>query len=128
MIFADSSYFIAIVNEKDQWHRRAIEILKKIDDDLVVTDLIISESVTSVGSIGGGKAGLKVYNYITDNCQVTFADKATLDRAMRIYLMYDGTLSLADAVSLIVMEDYGIKTILSFDSDFDRVKGMTRLA
>lgn len=33
MIFADSSYFIAIADRRDQWHKRAIEISKNVDTD-----------------------------------------------------------------------------------------------
>ena len=127
MIFADSSYFIAIADKKDQWHERARELSKKAQN-MIATELVLSESVTAVGARGGGKAGMALYEYVSDNCQVTFADKEMLDRAMKTYLKYDGTLSLADAVSLVVMEDYDIKNILSFDSDFDKAKGITRLA
>lgn len=73
-------------------------------------------------------AGTTLYEYVSDNCQVTFADKEMLGRAMKTYLMYDGTLSLADVVSLVAMEDYDVKSILSFDGDFDKVKGITRLS
>ena len=41
--------------------------------------------------------------------------------------MYDGTLSFADVVSLEIMETQGIDTIVSFDSDFDRVTGIKRI-
>ncbi|MEE8400964.1 MAG: PIN domain-containing protein [Candidatus Hydrothermarchaeaceae archaeon] len=127
MIFADSSYFIAIADRKDQWHERARKLSKNAQK-MIATELVLSESVTAVGARGGGKAGMALYEYVSDNCQVTFADMKMLDRAMKIYLMYDATLSLADAVSLVVMEDCDIKNILSFDSDFDKVNGITRLA
>ncbi|WP_456473734.1 type II toxin-antitoxin system VapC family toxin [Candidatus Pyrohabitans sp.] len=124
----DSSYFIAIADKKDQWHKRAKELSKNVDDELVVTDLIISESVTAVGARGGGKAGQAVYEYISDNCEVTFVTMDMLEKAMEIFLKYDGTLSVADAVSVYVMSFRNIKSILSFDSDFDKVKSITRLA
>lgn len=128
MILADSSYFIAVARKKDQWHERAKEIYDKLDEDLISTDLIVSESVTSVGAISSGKEGRAVYDYILDNCHVAYTDKKILDRAIEVYLMYDGTLSLADAVSLVVMGDHGIKRILSFDSDYDKVKNIARIA
>lgn len=128
MILADSSYFIAIADKKDQWHKRAKELSKNVDDELVVTDLIISESVTAVGARGGGKAGRAVYEYISDNCEVAFVTMDVLEKAMEIFLKYDGTLSVADAVSVYVMDSRNIKSILSFDSDFDKVKNITRLA
>lgn len=128
MIFADSSYFIAITDRKDQWHERAMKLSMKAHSKVVVTDLILSESVTAVGARGGGKAGLVLYEYISDNCETVFVTKDTFEEAMHIFLKYDGTLSVADAATVLVMKSRGIKSILSFDSDFDKVKGITRVA
>jgi len=128
LIFADSSYFIAISDRKDQWHERAIELSGKAHSEIVVTDLILSESVTAVGARGGGKAGMALYEHISDNCDVVFVTKDTFDKAMHIFLKYDGTLSVPDAASILVMKSRGIKNILSFDSDFDKVKDITRIA
>ncbi len=128
MIFADSSYFIAIADRRDQWHKRAVKISKNVDTELLVTNLVVAESVTAVGARGGGKAGLAVYEYISDNCEVVFVTRDMLEDAMDIYLKYDGTLSVADAVTVLVMKKRGIKEILSFDSDFDKVENITRIA
>ena len=128
MIFADSSYFIAIADRRDQWHKRAVKISKNVDTELLVTNLVVAESVTAVGARGGGKAGLAVYEYISDNCEVVFVTRDMLEDAMDIYLKYDGTLSVADAVTVLVMKKRGIKEVLSFDSDFDKVENITRIA
>lgn len=128
MIFADSSYFIGLADQKDQWHKRAVDLSDRTDDDLVVTSLILSESVTAVGARGGGKAGVAVYDYILENCHVTFLVREMMENAVDVYLKYDGTLSLADAVSIQVMKTHDIRQILSFDSDFDKVKNIIRLS
>jgi len=128
LIFADSSYFIAIADRRDQWHKRAVKISKNVDTELLVTNLVVAESVTVVGARGGGKAGLAVYEYISDNCEVVFVTRDMLEDAMDIYLKYDGTLSVADAVTVLVMKKRGIKEILSFNSDFDKVENITRIA
>lgn len=128
MIFVDSSYFIAIADKKDQWHEKAKELSKRAQNGVLVTDLILSESVTAVGARGGGKAGVTLYEYISDNCEVVFMTKDMLEKAMDIFLKYDGTLSLTDAASILVMDLENVKIILSFDSDFDKIKGITRIA
>ncbi|MFH1773800.1 MAG: PIN domain-containing protein [Methanobacteriota archaeon] len=127
MIFVDSSFFIAVANDKDQWHAKAKEVAKTLPEEKIVTELILAESVTSVGALSGGKAGIKVYNYIIEACEVAFVDRKLFDRAAEIYLKYDGALSLTDAVSIEVMSEKGIKEIVSFDSDFDKVKGIVRI-
>lgn len=127
MIFIDSSYFIAAAHEKDRWHRRAVELAGELSDKKLVSELVIVESVTGIGAIGGGKAGVDLYEYISGNCEVVFVDRELLGSAIPIYLKYDGTLSVADAVSVEVMRKRGIKKIISFDADFDRVPGISRV-
>jgi len=50
-----------------------------------------------------------------------------VERAKQIVLEYQ-RLSARDAVHLAVMEEHGIRSILSFDSGFDGVPGVTRLS
>jgi len=127
MIFADSSYFIAIVREKDRWHKDALRVSEKIRDSLLISELVISESITMVGSFEGGKAGKTLYEYFIDNCRIEFINEEMMEKAVNAFLKYDGSISLADASSIEIMKKSGIKKIISFDSDFDKVKEIDRL-
>ncbi len=62
-----------------------------------------------------------------DNCKIVFTDADLLENAMETFLMYDGTISLADATSVEIMQQFGIDRIISFDSDFDKVNGIKRI-
>jgi predicted nucleic acid-binding protein len=44
-----------------------------------------------------------------------------------VFLKYDGTLSLADASSIVIMNNMKISEIVSFDSDFDKVDNINRI-
>lgn len=122
MIFIDTSFFIAAVNKQDQWHKNAGDILPLIkEEEKITTDLILSESVTLVGSLFGGKEGMKLFNYIWDNHEIYYLNKEMTFNAMKTFLQYDGTLSFADSVSVEVMRNLKIDRIVSFDSDFDKV-------
>ena len=127
MIFADSSYFIALARENDQWHDDALKICGKIKDSFLVSDLVISESVTLVGSLEGGKAGKLLYEYFIDNCKIEFVDSEMLAKSMEIFLKYDGSISLADSASVEIMKEHRIKKIISFDGDFDKVREIERI-
>ncbi|OGS49651.1 MAG: hypothetical protein A3K65_06795 [Euryarchaeota archaeon RBG_16_68_12] len=127
MIVGDSSYFVALANRKDRWHRDAVRVSKSIRDRVLVTDMTVAEAVTIVGSRVGAKAGMALFQYFLDDCEVRFADLELTRRAMAAWLRYDGRLSVPDAISLEVMSQRGISRILSFDSDFDRVRGIERL-
>ncbi|NJD78300.1 MAG: type II toxin-antitoxin system VapC family toxin [Candidatus Methanoperedens sp.] len=127
MIFADSSYFIAIAREKDRWHKDALRVSEKIRESLLISELIISESITMVGSFEGGKAGKILYEYFTDNCKIEFTNEEIIEKAVGTFLKYDGSISLADASSVEIMKKHGIKKIISFDSDFDKVNEIDRI-
>jgi len=127
MIFADSSYFIAIAREKDRWHEDALRVSEKISESLLISELVISESITMVGSFEGGKAGKTLYEYFIDNCRIEFINEEMMEKAVDTFLKYDGSISLADASSIEIMKKHGIKKIISFDSDFEKVKQIYRL-
>jgi predicted nucleic acid-binding protein len=128
MIFVDSSFFIALVDQKDQWHHLAKLLVPKLTDEtIIITDLIIVESVSIIGKRSGGKAGEKLFNYFIDNCKVIKLDEKSLNGGMHEFLKYDGTLSVSDAVSVFIMKKKEIERIISFDSDFDKVQGIMRI-
>lgn len=129
MILVDSSFFIALADRKDQWHEQATALLPSVaGETLMISDLILSESITIIGRRSGGKAGERLYHYFLDNCEIMFTDEPVLKRGMEVFLRYDGTLSVSDAVSVAVMEKKKISRIVSFDSDFDKVDGIGRIS
>ena len=128
MIFVDSSYYIAIADTKDQWHKKALELSEHIETNInVVSSFIISEVVTEIGRRSGGKVAYNLYNYFTDNCEIIYIDRDLLVESMDIFLKYDGALSLADATSIAIMDNMKINEIVSFDSDFDKVDCINRI-
>jgi len=127
MIFADSSFFIATLREKDRWHKDALKLARKIKENLLISELIISESITMVGFLEGGKAGKILYEYFQDNCRIEFINEEIMEKSMGTFLKYDGSISLADASSIEIMKNHEVKKIISFDSDFDKIHDIDRI-
>ena len=127
MILGDSSYFVALANREDRWYRDAVRLSKSLRDRIVVTDLTVAEAVTLVGSRTRAKDGMSLFQYFFDDCDVVFTDEDLLRSAMSHWLRYDGRLSVPDCVTVEVMSRRGIPRLLSFDSDFDRVRGVDRV-
>ena len=44
--FVDTSFFIAVVMQRDQWHERAVESLRSETMSLVTSSLVINETIT----------------------------------------------------------------------------------
>lgn len=129
MIFLDSSFIIALADEDDQFHETAVGVLPKLDSRRAISELVIAESVSAVGSRLGVKAGRAVFdNLLYDSSTKTFfGGKRLYERAMLIFTKYGGRLSFADSVSVRLMYDQKITEIASFDSDFDDVENVARV-
>jgi predicted nucleic acid-binding protein len=126
-VFVDSSYWVGLADSKDQWHPRARELVREIRPDPRVLDLTVSEAITIVGSRQGGKKARDLYQVFLDSCDVIFLDRDLLDSAMELHLAHDGRLSLADCATIRAMARTGDRSIVSFDSDFDTVRGINRI-
>ena len=129
MIFVDSCFYIAIADKKDQWHKKAKNLTNYIENkEVIISDLIISEVLTEIGTRGGGKKAHQLFEYFIDNCEITYINPDLLVESESLFLKYDGTLSLADAVSATIMREKRIWDIISFDSDFDKIEGVNRIS
>jgi len=128
LIFIDSSFIIALADEDDQFHKAAVGVLQRLDSRRAISELVIAESVSAVGSRLGVKAGRAVFdNLLYDSSTKTFfGGKRLYERAMPIFTKYGGRLSFADSVSVRLMYDQKITEIASFDSDFDGVENIAR--
>ena len=128
MIFLDSSFLTAYFNKNDQCHEKSLKVANLIKSrEKVISNLIISETVTNIGSLLKGKAGNIVYNHLIKNYTIFYDNKNRTNNAMKIFLKYDGVFSLADSLSLQIMKENNIIEIASFDRDFDKVKGIIRV-
>ncbi len=130
MIFVDTSYFVALLDRGDKWHDRAKELSKQVNrEELMTSGLVIAESLTLVGSRGGGRVARALYDSIFDNCRVVFLTKELLLEAIDVFLMCDGAVSVTDSASVAIMRSHGIDSIVSFseDSDFDKIEGVVRI-
>jgi len=70
LILVDTNFFINLLDTKDRYHERAVEILSKIEnEEKYVTDGVIFESITISGSLYGGKIATDLYHNIKEQLQ-----------------------------------------------------------
>ncbi len=126
-MFVDSSFWVAITDRRDQWHERAKAVAARVGRRPTILDLAASEALTIVGSRLGGKAAHELFEYFLDSCRILHMSDELFESAMGRHLSFDGALSVTDCALVEAMVRIGDRQVLSFDSDFDRVKGLTRI-
>lgn len=70
MIFGDSSFFVAFADKKDRRHEDAVRLRPSLTGTMVVSEPVVAESATILGSRGGGRAGATVIEYFRDSCDI----------------------------------------------------------
>jgi predicted nucleic acid-binding protein len=126
-VFVDASFWVAIADSRDQWHSRAEELQKHVVPGVRVMDLAAAEALTIVGSLRGGKPARELYAVFCDSCSLVYVDAELFDSAMERHLTHDGRLSVTDCATVEAMIRSNDRELLSFDSDFDSVRGIHRL-
>ncbi len=121
VIFADTSFIVALLRINDEIHARALELLPKIRERVVISDHVLAELVTFLAYRDGNAVAYSCAKKLLESeiliVQVVNEDILPALKLVRKY----GKLSMCDALSAVVMKNLGIGKALSFDSDFDRL-------
>lgn len=124
--FADASYLIATIWERDRHHVHALALSAQLQGtDFVVTDGVLTEIVGHAVKKGVAqrRKALTLVRDILDlegHYTVVYTTEARLRTATDLYERWirEGP-SLVDCIAMVVMDELGLTTALTFDSDFD---------
>lgn len=124
MVFLDSAYLIALINERDQHREKAVEWSARVEADetpLITTEFCLMEVVDFLSGRGHRALGRAVVAELRRGTRVEVIplSSALLDRGLELHAQRDDkTWSLTDCVSIIVMRDRGLVDVLTFDRHF----------
>ena len=124
-VFGDASYWIALLNPRDQWHERANSATERLEDDcsIVTSEMVLVELLNHFSEYGEAKRGevAGMVKALAANPSVEIVPQTTeqLWAAVEYYeARPDQTWGLTDCASFRLMEAMGISDALSSDSDF----------
>lgn len=120
-MLADSSFLVALLHERDQWHAaaRASAASFLVKAPWRTHTLAIGEVVAVLGLRVGGKGVRDAYEALRDTMDMWEPTVADMDAAMLDVMRHDGMLSLSDALFVLDGRRRGDHDILSFDRGFD---------
>lgn len=123
-VFADTSYFVALVVPGDQWQQRALEASASVGPvRLVTTEEVLTELLNFVASAGIHSRRV-VAGIVRDiqrdaNTVVVSHDSAGFEKGLSLYeKRLDKDYSLTDCISFEVMRERGIRDALTHDHHF----------
>jgi predicted nucleic acid-binding protein len=115
-VFADTSFYVALLSPRDVWHARATTISQKIDREVVLTDFVLLE-VANMYSATPRRDGIAAFILALrrdPSATVVEATRDLLDRGLFVEW------SLTDCTSFVVMQEMGVTEALSSDHHFEQ--------
>ena len=126
----DSCVWIAYASVKDEYHDNAVDIvegfLENTSENFYLTDYVVLEVTNFLLRKTNPKTAFGMLELLMEHERIrteymneeSFREVSGLAKRL--------STSLTDASLVSLMKNKGIKTIYSFDSGFDRIKGLER--
>jgi hypothetical protein len=120
-LFADSFYFLALYNQHDAAHERAVHAASTIVADLVTTDWALTEVADALSSPQHRMSCVALIDDLrrTPHVEIVPATRELFDAGWELYgERPDKDWSLTDCISFAVMQDRNIADALTGDHHF----------
>jgi predicted nucleic acid-binding protein len=122
-VFADSFYFLSLINDRDEAHTKAIQFAESYAGRVVTTEWVLTEVGDALAQPHRRPAFLQVLQNVRTNPLITVvsADHALFEGGAVLFAnRTDKEWSLTDCTSFVVMERQSLHEALTGDRHFEQ--------
>lgn len=119
--FVDTSYVVALVNERDELHEKANELVIEFDNEpIITTDAVLLEVGNSLTRNSRQKSVEVIDEFLSSKeVEIIRLDESLFGKAFELYKTHsDKTWGLVDCISFVVMRENGVTDALTSDRHF----------
>ncbi len=122
-VFADSFYFLGLLNGADESHRRCAAYARDFQGTFVTSDYVLVEVADGLATPRHRERTARFIQALQTNARVRIvsASRSLLGRGLDFYASRpDKEWSLTDCISFLVMTDEGLREALTGDRHFQQ--------
>ena len=123
-VFADTGYWIALLNPRDDWHNRAVDASMALGKvRLVTTEMVLDELLAALSKVPVRGLVITGVDAIRNNPNTEVVPQTSIQfgEAFEMYRgMSDKEWSLTDCASFVLMKQRGISQALAHDHHFEQ--------
>jgi predicted nucleic acid-binding protein len=140
-IVLDTSVIIGMLDEQDLWHKPTLTLLAALENndfEPVVLDCVLIEAISTLARRTHEKRRAAQLSSLLTKLRAEFPTKSIVWLYPDLPLLYDDTLALVeqtegelnfnDALIALSCRNRNISFLASFDTDFDQLDWLTRIA
>ena len=120
--FADTSFFIALVEAKDEFHTKAVELASHLKSDMVITSAVVLELGARFSPQRHRQKLFHILELLNhQGAEIVHVDESLQSRGMELFsARMDKDWSLTDCISFVVMHDRAITPAAASDLHFEQ--------
>ncbi|MBX7245210.1 MAG: hypothetical protein K1X53_06905 [Candidatus Sumerlaeaceae bacterium] len=121
--FADTFYFLALLNSKDRAHGPAVVLSRKSDLRIVTTEWVLTEVADACCSVSHRGMALRLIQTLRQSpyVHIVASDHRVFQRGLDLYeARPDKDWSLTDCISFVIMGEQGLSEALTGDKHFEQ--------
>ncbi|WP_276955335.1 type II toxin-antitoxin system VapC family toxin [Methanobrevibacter woesei] len=127
MIFIDSSYLIALMLKQDRNYKKASALKTTIfNERIIINNTVLSEVLNSFNKYNSPNLEHNVNNMF--KFDIDYLTEQDYKKALTYYRYYNTAINFSDCTILVTMNKYNTDKIVSFDSDFNKIKGIINIS
>ena len=122
-VFADTFYYVALLNTRDMWHERVTELSQTLSQRVYTTAWVLTEVADGLTTPGQRRGFLTLLASLrrARGCVIVPAAERLFEAGLDLYgQRLDKQWSLTDCISFVVMRENGITDALTGDHHFEQ--------
>ena len=119
--FVDTFFVVALVNERDYFHEKAVELSVEFErKPVLITDAVLLEISNSLARTHKKESIIVIEKFLSTNeTEVVRLDETLFNKAFDLYKNHaDKSWGLVDCISFVVMKEQNITDALTCDKHF----------
>lgn len=122
-VFADTYYYLAIANPRDEAHQNALAVTKTLRQPVLTTEFVLLEVADAMSGSDARGSFLRLLDAqrTSRNVEIVPASSALITRGLSLYAdRTDKDWPLTGRMSFVVMEERGVREALTGDRHFEQ--------
>lgn len=122
-VFADSFFFLALINSRDDSHARAVQACRATDQVIVTTGWVITEVADGLARVPNRTQVNEFLNALKNDpeVEIILPSRELFEMGLELYSKYgDKGWTLTDCISFVAMKEEGLSEALTGDPHFEQ--------
>lgn len=127
MIFLDTTYIIGLIIKKDDYESKSLQLEPVIEHEKKLINNTVFNEVLNSLTTTNSRYDVDELTDLLLSYKIDFLDSDDYADAVASYKYYNHAINFSDCTILQTMIKNKVDTIVSFDSDFDKINGIHRI-